>query len=537
MIMDIISNLFLSKVTVLTIDALAIYLAILVYRDSPKKEVNFLYLIVTFLMLIWVNSAYIPRLISQENLALGYAFLKMAWFATPLFFVGLYFLVIYSINKVEKYKVLNFIILALGVILALVTGFSNHIVKGISYLGEIMVIIYGSWMLPFLFGVSIIMAATLFPIFKEGVLKEKRIQHFLAGILIFYIANIIFNITFPIFFGFARFYFFGDYSTIILLFFIAYGVIKYQMFNIKVIATELLAFAIWLVLAMDIFTAARWPDKAFKIAVLTLFSVLSYLLIRSVQNEIKQRQELEDLTQQLKVANKHLKELDKAKTEFISVASHQLRTPLSGIKGYLSMLLDGDFGKTTAKQKKIITDIFNNTERLIRLVNIFLNVSRIESGRLHITKKQFDFIELIDEAVGQLMTEIKMKRLRLDFIKPKRKIKVIADRDKLMDVLINLIDNAVKYTPQGKITIRTEIIDNNVRLSVKDTGVGIDPEEAKRLFAKFTRGKKISQVNTTGAGLGLFIAKKIVELHKGKIWVKSEGEGKGSEFVFEIPIK
>jgi len=264
----------------------------------------------------------------------------------------------------------------------------------------------------------------------------------------------------------------------------------------------------------------------------------AFLYEESLKFSQKLKREVERATKDLREANIHLRQLDKAKTEFISITSHQLRTPLSGIKGYLSMLLENDFGRLNQEQRKVISDVFKNTDRLVRLVNLFLNVSRIESGRLKLEKTKFDFIELIKESIREMQTEAEKKNLKLEFIKSKKvKLAITADKDKLQDVILNLIDNAIKYTPQGKITVKVEEVGKMVRTSVKDTGVGIAPEEAHELFTKFTRGKKISQVNTTGAGLGLFIAKKIVELHKGKIWVKSEGEGKGSEFVFEIPIK
>lgn len=252
----------------------------------------------------------------------------------------------------------------------------------------------------------------------------------------------------------------------------------------------------------------------------------------------KLKKEVERATKELREANEHLKELDRAKTEFISIASHQLRTPLSGVKGYLSMLLEGDFGKLSEEQHKVVLNILNNSDRMVRLVNIFLNISRIESGRLKLEKTKFDLANLLKEVVAQIKTEADEKNLILVFKEDAPKVELWADRDKVYDVILNLLDNAVKYTPAGKINVGMKLVGKNkVEVMVYDTGIGIPPEELDELFTKFRRGKKIAQINTTGAGLGLFIAKKIVELHHGEIWARSKGESKGSEFGFSLPLK
>lgn len=244
------------------------------------------------------------------------------------------------------------------------------------------------------------------------------------------------------------------------------------------------------------------------------------------------------LYQKLKEANEHLKELDTAKSEFISIASHQLRTPLTGIMGYLSMMVAGDFGKIEPTQLKILTDVYGASNRLIRIVNIFLNVSRIEAGRFYLDYKQVPFDSIIDEIVMELKPTAAKKGITLEVDPSVKAIgQVTVDPDKMKDVALNLVDNAIKYSQSGTISVRAKKEGLNVHCFVHDQGVGIDPEEAKRLFSKFVRGTGIARVQPNGSGLGLFIAKKVVEEHAGKIWVESEGEGKGSTFQFVIPIK
>ncbi|MFA6525436.1 MAG: ATP-binding protein [Patescibacteria group bacterium] len=248
--------------------------------------------------------------------------------------------------------------------------------------------------------------------------------------------------------------------------------------------------------------------------------------------------EIQKTNKQLQVANSHLKQLDEAKSEFMSIASHQLRTPLAGIMGYLSMLQEGDFGAMTSDQNKVIADVFDGSRRLIRMVNLFLNVTRIEAGRFKLNRTKVDIVKVIQSEVKELRPTTSKKKLKLNFIVPKEKIPMLnVDEDKIKDVVLNLVDNAIKYTEKGGITVTVQKKDENVLIIVKDTGVGINPTDAEKLFSKFVRGSGISRLSPDGSGLGLFIARKIVDAHKGKIWAESEGEGKGSAFNVELPIK
>ncbi len=246
---------------------------------------------------------------------------------------------------------------------------------------------------------------------------------------------------------------------------------------------------------------------------------------------------LQSANAELQEANLRLRELDRAKSEFLSIASHQLRTPISALKGYLSMMIDGDFGPVPDKIKVVIKDLFESASRLARLINVFLNVSRIESGRLKLDKHEVQVNDLIVSVVKELNNQALQKKLELLYEEPKKTLPLInADSDKLREVILNLIDNSIKYTLTGSVKISVSVEANDFHFVVKDTGIGIDPEEAKTLFRKFVRGSGVAQIHTGGSGLGLFIAQKIIKEHGGKVWAESEGKGKGSTFQFVIPI-
>ena len=258
-----------------------------------------------------------------------------------------------------------------------------------------------------------------------------------------------------------------------------------------------------------------------------------------VARNLKLFEEIQSANAELEEVNKHLRQLDEAKSEFISIASHQLRTPMTGIMGYLSMLTSGDFGKINPRIDSILHSLLNASKRMIRLINLFLNVSRIESGRFSLDLAKIDLIKLIETEVHEVINIAKEKGLKLTFAKPDKQVPpVMADESKVADVILNLVDNAIKYTPSGSVKVTIDrYLENQVIVKVKDTGLGINPEEAHKLFGKFARGEGMSRVNPDGSGLGLFIAKRVVEAHDGSIWADSEGKGKGSTFQFTLPIK
>lgn len=253
---------------------------------------------------------------------------------------------------------------------------------------------------------------------------------------------------------------------------------------------------------------------------------------------IKLKDEVAKATKDLIKANKELKQLDAAKSEFISIASHQLRTPLTVIKGYISMMLEGSFGELTDGGRDSLDKVYESNERLIQLVENLLNISRIESGRLQFQYEVVQFEEIIDSVIEELAGNIKKKGLHLNYKKPTKPLpKMKIDDEKIRQVIMNLVDNAIKYTKKGSITINLKKTGSNLQFCVSDSGIGISKEYLPNLFKKFSRGEGTSVIHTEGTGLGLYVAREMIEAHKGKIWAESKGEGMGSRFCFEIPVK
>lgn len=253
---------------------------------------------------------------------------------------------------------------------------------------------------------------------------------------------------------------------------------------------------------------------------------------------IKLKKEIEKATEELTLANVELKKLDEAKSNFVSIASHQLRTPLTVIKGYVSMMLEGSFGKLNPGERDSLEKVYASGERLIQLVENLLNISRIESGRLQFNYEEVQLEDMIGGVVEELSGYAKKRGLKLEYKKPEKAFpKLNIDEEKIRQVAMNLIDNSIKYTKKGSVTVSLKKIGQIIRFCVSDSGMGIDKEDLPNLFKKFSRGKGTSVVHTEGTGLGLYVAKEMVDAHNGKIWAESKGKDKGSKFCFELPIK
>lgn len=252
---------------------------------------------------------------------------------------------------------------------------------------------------------------------------------------------------------------------------------------------------------------------------------------KSVEKKVVER------TQELTLANEHLLELDKAKTEFISVAAHQLRTPLSGIKWTLDMVLSGSLGSLSVEQKSFLMKCDESNDRVITIINDMLSADRINSGNLKYSMIPTQIFDLMDNVLFEMTPLVSKKRLRMSFVNKDRSLpKVLIDTEKMRAVLQNLLENAIKYTPDdGKVEINFQVVDGFVQISIKDSGIGIPEEDKKNVFERFFRAKNAIRVETDGSGMGLFIAKNIVEKHGGNIWFESKA-GEGTMFHFTIPI-
>lgn len=246
------------------------------------------------------------------------------------------------------------------------------------------------------------------------------------------------------------------------------------------------------------------------------------------------QQKVDEATAKLKRTNDKLKEMDETKDEFISMASHQLRTPLTSVKGYLSMVLEGDMGKVNPKQEKLLDQAFISSQRMVYLIADLLNVSRLKTGKFVIMSAPANLADIVEGELNQLNEVAKGKKVKIVYKKPKNFPSLLLDETKIRQVVMNFADNAIYYTQAGgRVEIEVKEDKNNIYFTVKDNGLGIPKEEQKNLFTKFYRASNARKVRPDGTGLGLFMAKRVVAAQGGSILFEST-EGKGSIFGFSF---
>ena len=280
----------------------------------------------------------------------------------------------------------------------------------------------------------------------------------------------------------------------------------------------------------------EWTEQKYKLVLekpIKKFFQVSIVKVAVEEAEVGLMVILHDVTRD--------KEIDRMKTEFISIAAHQLRTPLSAVKWALQMILNGHMGKIDPEVKEYLRKSYQSNERMIHLVNDLLNISRIEEGRFLYDLELVSIKDIIKEAIFSLKVLLSKRKIKVKFNVPKNKMpKIKADAKKIKLAIQNLVDNATRYSIAGnEVIINLKQIkekkNNFIKIEIKDYGIGINIKDQERLFSKFFRGNNAVRFQTEGSGLGLFIVKNIIEAHHGKIWFKSE-KNKGTTFYVKLPI-
>lgn len=394
-----------------------------------------------------------------------------------------------------------------------------------------------------------------------GVVKyrESRVQNslFLLGVILFLITFSWGNITGMI----TEDWSIGQYGLFgvpIFVGFLTYLIVKFKIINAKLIGAQALVLTMVFFIGALLLIQDPYRMKIMLWVTLVLSIIFGLALIKSVKNEVKRKEELQEMADKLAVANDQLRKLDNAKSEFISIASHQLRTPLTAIKGFISLILEGSYGEISPPVHEAISKVYVSGERLIQLVEDLLNISRIEAGRMDYRFEKSKVQDVLTELYENFILVAKTKKLFLDLKLPEQPLPEInMDKTKIREVVSNLIDNGLKYSEKGGVTIRADYLkfDPNreegktpstekgaplesdvIRVTVSDTGIGIPAEEMPYLFKKFSRGKDTNRLHVGGTGLGIYVGKNIMDAHKGRIWLESEGPGKGSRFIIELPV-
>jgi signal transduction histidine kinase len=314
-------------------------------------------------------------------------------------------------------------------------------------------------------------------------------------------------------------------------------VIEQYYLSYKVFVAQLVATLVMLLNLAGLLNSSGVEETVLRFVLIIILLFLSHYLVQSVVGQIQKRKKIQETTEEIAAANKRLKKLDRAKSDFIKGASHQLRSPLSVVKGITSLLLDESYGQLSASLKDALEKVYISNERLIGLIEDLLDISHLEEGRVEFEFRKIDLNAVAKKAVNGLTLQAKNKKLYLKF-SPYKKSKLSAwiDDHKVTEAISNLIDNAIKYTRKGGVTVELTKSGNKAVVTVRDTGIGLKKEERQNLFQKFVRAGRGNKMSTVGTGLGLYVVRKMVEAHRGRIFAESPGEGKGSSFIIGLPL-
>ncbi len=522
---------------------ISFWLAFWVYSVNRKSKINQLFSLMAISVVFWITFYHFTITSSTTQSVLFWS--KLAYGAVSIFYIPFYFFPIYFLHLEKKFRYLSKIILFGGISLFLISIFTNLVIKDVVLKQAGADLIFNKGSIVF-YGMAIFLSILVVFLlvrnyFKFSFTKKIKVQYLLIGLFIWILMNFIFNMIFPLLRDSVQYAEFGNYSVVFFLAFTAYAIVKKELFDIKIVLTSLFVTLIAILLSFDIlFLTSDFLHQVLKLLILAAFLCFGYFLIKSVLNEIERIKELEHLTLKLEKANARLKDLIDIKEEFLHITSHQLRTPLTAIRGMISMWCAGDFKKMPKKDRnEMMKRIYLSTERLNNITNDMIDAMELEGGgqlEQH-NFKQVSLVKIIQDTIETLKTNFDKNNLYINFKYPKKLPEIQGDENYLSQIFLNLIDNAQKYTSKGGVDINIKKENNFLVCEIADTGMGVSKEDKKCLFKKFSRGKRAEQFYISGTGLGIFIAKKVIEEHNGKISVFSEGKNKGTTFKVYLPIR
>ena len=359
---------------------------------------------------------------------------------------------------------------------------------------------------------------------------KSRLKTILWGVLITFTLILIFNFTLPAIFNNPAFIPLSSVFIFPFIVFTSLAIYRYNLFNIKVASTAFLVLALTITILFETIFANGFTETLFKSSEFLLVTIIGILLVRSVLKEVHQREQIQKLASELEIANREQQNL-------IHFITHQIKGFFTKSRNIFAELTGGGYGDFTREAEIMLEEGFKSDTKAVETVQEILNATNFRSGTVEYKKEQVDLREIVQENIAKQKPIAGKKGLTIVSNIPEHGISITGDKSLLEHVVNNLIDNSVKYTPSGTIEVSLSQDKNIVRFSVKDTGVGITKEDMKKLFSQGGRGKNSVKVNVNSTGYGLFIVKNIVEKHGGKVWAESEGTGKGSKFIVELPIK
>lgn len=534
---------------ILTLIAFAnTFIALVIFLQGSKKQADIYFSLGALSAGLWVWVGIIRYYVYlQYGSAIEpYLFTKFSTlFALSIFFFFCFFTFSFLEKKLRLSFIESGVLILVYVVTVFLIFFSNSILISEEFLsyaiqpaynwGSAYYYIYIPVML-FFFSIGLIKLTISFIKARNKSLERSQLGLTLLGTGLAGALGITFGLLVASLPNLVNVFWVGRLSTLFFTGFIAYAILKHSLFNIKVVATELLTFAIWIFLLIRALLSATPEDRIINWVLFVVIIIAGILLIRSVLREVRAREHIEVLADNLEKANSRLRELDKLKSQFLSIASHDLRAPLTAIRNFMSILLEGTYGKLPAAAEEGTRQVFERATEMADMVDNYLNVSRIEQGRMKYDFADIDLKETLNEAVKAFAPVAKEKGLALNYTPIPEPLFVRGDEPKLREVFENLIVNAINYTPKGSVTLAVHKKPMKVMVTITDTGIGMTKETISKLFGLFSPGNDSRTYNPKSTGVGLYITKAHITAHKGTVRAESDGKGKGSRFIVELPL-
>lgn len=382
--------------------------------------------------------------------------------------------------------------------------------------------------------VSLIVAG-VFTLLWKAYKKSSHERHQIAivglGTLITFVCIVAFNIVLPEVFNNPRFL---PLSAVFIFPFVAstaYAIVRYRLFDVKVLATEVVAFLLSVATLLQVLFSSSAIELVFRMSIFGLVLAFSILMVRSVIKEVRQRELIEK-------QEKELEEVNRQQESLLHFISHEVKGYLTKSEAAFAAIYAGDYGEVAPKLREMSGFALSDVRKGVETVIDILDASNLKRGTVSYQKSSFDFVQAVEDTVRDLMGDAQDRGLELTFERPVTgACTVVGDEEKLRrHVIRNIIDNSIRYTIHGIVRVELSRSETMVRMTVTDTGVGITSDDMKHLFTEGGKGADSVKVNVHSTGYGLFIAKQIVEGHGGKVWALSEGKNMGSRFFVELPL-
>lgn len=541
------------------INGFSVFLVVVILANSSKERIYQWFVALTICLVGWVNFAYLGYVEENAEIALSAYRINLGFVST--FFFTAYMFYIESFLRLKQTLLKLTLLGAVAIFIAL-SLLTDTIIKGVTQREWGNEIQFGEFYTYFsIFAALTTLMFLYYFVSRYSTLapREKRkVKFFLIGTTFFILFNFTFNILITTLLDTAEYQHFGDYSAIIFLGFTTFAMLKRKFLNVRVALAAFLISAMSVLLLIDIIVlSSNLEEQGVKVLLFIPFVAISVVLVKSVLNEIKQKEEISKINRALKKSEKRFSDLATEQKDIIDVMGHEIRTPLSIIKQELNYHIQAtvpeknkwQMGAVSKKQVNTLFDtlitINEELDHTLRLVTDMLETARIDKERFDLNLSKFDIIDLARMVYNRFSKSEDASDFNLEFkASLSSKLQVEADKTRIRECMDILLSNALKYGKnihgkKSEIKLEIEKEGKRVKIIVSDNGRGIDKTDIKKLGKKFLRlnPRTVNLERPGGTGLGLFVAKNIIQYHKGELIVTSDGIGMGSKFTISIPIK